>query len=294
MLLNQLTAKEQAVIEKKGTERPFSGEYVKTKDQGVYVCKRCLTPLYYSQSKFESDCGWPSFDQSIDNNVKRQPDRDGSRTEIMCNACGAHLGHVFEGEGYTSKNTRHCVNSISLKFIPADSKSQAQTAVLGGGCFWCLQPIFQALKGVKKVTVGYGGGESLNPSYDEIDGHAETLEIIFKPENISYNQLLKVFFAFHDPSTLNRQGNDVGTQYRSIILYTTLKQKDLAEKMIEKLKQAEIYKRITTLVQPLLKFYPAEEYHQDYFKKNPNNQYCSLHINPKLEKLHKEYQKLLK
>ncbi len=120
MQLNKLTQDEEKVIIHKGTEAPFTGEYDTTFREGTYVCRQCNTPLYVSNSKFHSGCGWPSFDQEIDGAVKRIPDPDGSRTEITCAACGGHLGHVFEGEGYTEKNTRHCVNSVSLKFIPKE------------------------------------------------------------------------------------------------------------------------------------------------------------------------------
>ena len=113
---NELTNEEKIVIENKGTERPFSGEYNDFKEEGIFYCKKCDTSLYTSNSKFSSGCGWPSFDDSIDNNVKRIPDADGRRVEIVCNTCGGHLGHVFEGEGFTAKNERHCVNSISLNF----------------------------------------------------------------------------------------------------------------------------------------------------------------------------------
>ncbi len=163
----KLTPEEARVIVQKGTELPFSGKYHAFKEKGTYVCKRCGAPLYLSTAKFDSGCGWPSFDEEIPGAVKRQPDADGLRTEITCAACGAHLGHVFLGEGFTATNTRHCVNSISMNFIPADAK-KTETAVFASGCFWGTQYYLQQAKGVLTTTVGFTGGHTANPTYEEV------------------------------------------------------------------------------------------------------------------------------
>jgi peptide methionine sulfoxide reductase msrA/msrB len=162
MKYNPLTTEEQAVILHKATERPFSGEYESNYAKGTYVCKRCGAPLYRSEDKFDARCGWPSFDDEIKGAVKRIPDADGQRTEIICANCGAHLGHVFLNEGFTPKNTRYCVNSISMKFIPdkvmtAQNKNQ-ETAYFASGCFWGTQYYLMKAPGVISTTVGYMGG----------------------------------------------------------------------------------------------------------------------------------------
>jgi peptide-methionine (S)-S-oxide reductase len=166
--------------------------------------------------------------------------------------------------------------------------SKTELATLGGGCFWCTEAVFETLDGVKSVTCGYAGGHKSNPTYEEVcadtTGHAEVIQIEFDPQKISYEKLLGVFWDAHDPTTLNRQGPDTGTQYRSIILYHNKVQKTAAEKS-----KAEAQKRfsrpIVTEIVPLIKFYKAEDYHQDYFWKNPNEAYCRIYIRPKLEKL---------
>jgi peptide-methionine (S)-S-oxide reductase len=159
-------------------------------------------------------------------------------------------------------------------------------AVLGGGCFWCLEAIFQRVKGVKKVVSGYSGGKRENPNYEQVctgvSGHAEVVEIEFDENVISYENLLDIFFEIHDPTQLNRQGNDVGSQYRSVIFYLDENQKDTALKKIEELKKKGI--NVVTEVSPLTKFYKAEEYHQNYFNQNPQNPYCGYVIAPKVEK----------
>lgn len=299
MKLKKLTPEEEKVIVYKDTEPPFSGEYDKFFNEGAYVCRRCGTPLYVSKSKFDSGCGWPSFDEEIPGRVKRVIDRDGKRTEIVCAACDAHLGHVFEGEGLTSKNIRHCVNSVSLKFIPAKEKRKTEVVVFGGGCFWCVEAVFSGLKGVVKVASGYADGKMPNPIYEEVSGgktgHAEVVKVEYDPDIISFSDLLEVFFAAHDPTTLNRQGNDVGTRYRSIILYQNEQQKKIAEEFIKKLSDEKVFTSpIVTEIKPLDAFYEAEKYHEHYYEKNTDAPYCQAVISPKLEKLKKKFGYLLK
>ena len=171
-----------------------------------------------------------------------------------------------------------------------------QQALFGGGCFWCVEAVFLQLQGVEKVTSGYAGGHTLNPSYEDIcrgdSGHAEVILIDFDEQQISYSQLLEVFFATHDPTTLNRQGNDVGTQYRSVIYYLDAVQQQTAAEMIAAL-QAEGVNVVTEL-SAAPEFYPAEDYHQNFFAKNPNQGYCNFSIPPKLNKLRSKFQHLIK
>lgn len=169
---NPLTPEEAAVILNKGTERAFTGKYTDFSGKGTYVCKQCNAPLYRSSDKFKSECGWPSFDDEIPGAVKRIPDADGMRTEIVCANCGAHLGHVFLGEGLTAKDTRHCVNSISLNFIPESSlKAVADTAIFAGGCFWGVEYYMYQSPGVISTEVGYIGGHGEKPTYQKVCSH---------------------------------------------------------------------------------------------------------------------------
>ena len=174
-----------------------------------------------------------------------------------------------------------------------------QTAVFGGGCFWCTEAVFQSLKGVTSVIPGYAGGKTQNPTYEQVSSgttnHAEVTKIEFDSSQISYNDLLTVFFATHDPTTLNRQGNDVGTQYRSIIFSTNEEQKQETETFIKNLDESDpTGNPIVTEVKPLETFYTAEDYHQEYYKKNSAQPYCQIVISPKLEKLKKRFNELLK
>ncbi len=279
MEYNKLTPEEERVIINKGTETPYTGKYTNYHEDGTYTCKRCDAPLYKSSDKFDSHCGWPSFDDEIKGAIKKIPDADGIRTEIVCANCGAHLGHVFLGEGYTEKNTRHCVNSISLNFVPEQSEEEFNKAIFAGGCFWGMQYHFDKVKGVKKTKVGYIGGTVDNPTYKEVcydnTGHAEAIEIEFDPNIVSYEELAKLFFEIHDPTELNRQGPDIGEQYRSEIFYFDDHQKKVAEKLIKILKDKG-YNVVTKLTKAT-EFWDAEDYHQDYYEKKNGTPYCHIY-----------------
>ncbi len=297
--MQKLTPEEKRIIEDKGTEAPFTGQYDDFYRDGLYICRRCGAPLYESKNKFDAHCGWPAFDDEIAGAVVRTPDGDGERTEISCANCGAHLGHVFAGEGFTPTGIRHCVNSLSMFFIPRRFENQEEIfAVFGGGCFWCTEAVFKELAGVSSVTPGYAGGDTANPTYEQVSsgfsGHAEAVKVVYDPSTASYEDLLDVFFATHDPTTVDRQGQDMGSQYRSIILYATLEQRDEANGKIRKLEQGKIYNdSIVTEVAPLYRFYEAEEYHHDYFTKNKDrNPYCQAVIVPKLQKLRETHARL--
>ncbi len=276
---NKLTPEEEAVIVHKATEKPFTGKYYNYHEKGFYICKRCNAKLFKSDDKFDSQCGWPSFDDAIPGAVKFVPDKDGVRTEIICNNCGAHLGHIFKGEGFTKKDARYCVNSISLNFVPASKEKSEQKAYFAGGCFWGVEYFFQNAKGVISTRVGYMGGHKPNPTYREIcsgtTGHIETLEVNYDPCSTTYEELSKLFFEIHDPTQLNRQGPDVGEQYKSVIFYTDDQQKQTAQKLIDALK-AKGYKVVTELVKAD-KFWAAEDYHQHYYQKKGETPYCHFY-----------------
>jgi peptide methionine sulfoxide reductase msrA/msrB len=274
---NDLTKAESSVINNKGTEPPFTGKFTKFSEKGTYVCKKCGAALYNSSDKFDSECGWPSFDDEIKGAVNRYPDADGLRTEIECANCGAHLGHVFTGEHLTSKNVRHCVNSLSLDFVPAQlSAGRYGTAIFAGGCFWGVEYFLQKAPGVISVTSGYTGGVVKNPTYREVctgnTGHAEAVKIIYDPAKTTYDNLLKLFLEIHDPTQVGHQGPDVGDQYRSEIFYLNEEQKSIAQKDINILKARGM--KIATAVTKASEFYPAEAYHQDYYFNNGKVPYC--------------------
>lgn len=279
MKQNTLTTEEKRVIEDKDTEAPFSGEYNIHREAGVYTCKRCDAPLFKSSHKFDASCGWPSFDDAIKGAVRQLPDDDGRRTEIVCTFCNAHLGHVFTGEGYTEKNTRHCVNSISMNFTSENVEVKAAKAYFAGGCFWGTEHLLQSAAGVLSVRSGYMGGRTDNPTYDDIcsgrTGHAETVEVLFDPSKTDFETLAKLFFEIHDPTQVNRQGPDVGDQYRSAVFYVDENQRQITDKLIGLLKTND-YAVVTELVQAST-FWPAEDYHQDYYERTGKQPYCHVY-----------------
>lgn len=265
-----------AVVQDKGTEKPFSGEYDQFGEKGTYLCRQCGLPLFRSQTKFHSGCGWPSFDEEIAGHVKSVADADGRRIEILCSRCKAHLGHVFKGEGFTGKNTRHCVNSLSLDFIPDLTVLDTEEAIYAAGCFWGVEYYLKQLPGVLKTEVGYQGGKKLNPTYQEVcegnTGHYEAIRVIYDPSQITYEALTKTFFEIHDPTQTNGQGPDIGEQYLSVVFYYNDEQKKIALKLINELEQMGY--RIATKVLPVSVFWRAEDYHQDYYTKTGKQPYC--------------------
>ncbi len=264
------------IIQDKGTEYPFSGEYDQTDAPGTYLCRQCGLALFRSQSKFHSGCGWPSFDEEISGAVTKQIDADGRRTEILCSRCHGHLGHVFHGEEHTAKNTRHCVNSLSLDYVADLTVTDTEEAIFAAGCFWGVEYYFKKLPGVLKTEVGYTGGHKDVPSYEEVcsskTGHVEAIRVVYDPARINYEKIAKYFFEIHDPTQKNGQGPDLGSQYLSVIFYYDEHQKKIAQALMTELEKLDY--KVATKVLPVSVFWPAETYHQDYYQKHQNTPYC--------------------
>jgi peptide methionine sulfoxide reductase msrA/msrB len=316
----RLTDEQFEILRSKDTERPFCGALLDNKEAGVYTCAGCGLPLFSSDSKFHSGTGWPSFFQPIaKENVSERADQSYgmTRTEINCARCDGHLGHVFE-DGPKPTGLRFCLNSASLNFTPSDKlatladpiadqktngraadSGQRATAVFAGGCFWCTEAAFEQVEGVIDVVSGYSGGKKETANYERVcdgdTGHAEVIRVTYDPKRITYDQLLDVFFDAHDPTQLNHQGNDYGTQYRSAIFYADDDQRIAAEVKIQRLTDAKVFDEpIVTKLEKLTAFYPAEEYHQDYARNNPNQPYIAMHAVPAACAVRAKHPKLVK
>ena len=303
-LKKKLSAEQFGVTQQCGTEPAFRNAYWDNHKPGIYVDVVSGEPLFSSQDKFDSGTGWPSFTQPVKGTdiVEKKDSAFGMvRTEVRSKVADSHLGHVFDDGPADKGGLRYCINSTSLKFIPVEEMDQAgygrylepfvkaglikaplhETAVLAGGCFWGMEEIIRKIPGVIKTTVGYTGGTTANPTYEDVctggTGHAEAIQVEFDSARLSYESLLDYFFRMHDPTTLNRQHNDVGTQYRSAIFYTSEAQKKTAESVKAKWDKSGKFSRpITTEITAASKFYSAEDYHQKYLAKNPGGYTCHI------------------
>ncbi len=304
-----LSPEQYRITRDSGTERAFCGTLLDNKLEGVYACVGCGLPLFSSDSKFKSGTGWPSFFQPIaEENVAKKVDSAYGmvRTEINCARCDGHLGHVFE-DGPRPTGLRFCLNSESLAFTDsenlatlADPAASRANAVFAGGCFWCVEAVFEELEGVIEAVSGYAGGTAESANYEDVcsgrTGHAEAVQIVYDPQRISFEELLQVHFATHDPTTLNRQGNDAGPQYRSTIFCANEEERALTQAVIADLTEAGAFgdRKIVTTLEPLDVFYPAEMKHQNFVCQNPDQGYVRAVALPKVEKVRKQFADKLK
>ncbi len=309
-LKDRLTPLQYKVTQEEGTEAPFMNAYWDEFREGIYVDIVSGEALFSSTKKFDAGCGWPSFSEPIEKALIREKDDfklARKRTEVRSAGADSHLGHVFDDGPKEMGGLRYCINSASLRFIPVEdmekegygeflklfpkhaakteskmSLEKRETAYLAGGCFWGMEDLIRKIDGVITTDVGYTGGETKDASYINVKtgttGHAEAIRVIFDPTKLSYSTLLDHFFRLHDPTTLNRQGNDIGSQYRSAIFALSDTQAKVARDKIQEVNASQKWtKPIVTSVTPAGPFYKAEDYHQDYLEKNPGGYTCHFY-----------------
>lgn len=296
-LKKKLTPQQYSCSQDEGTEPPFQNKYWNNKEDGVYVDVVSGEPLFSSIDKYDSGSGWPSFTKPLKLKslfLKKDLKLGTERTEVRSSNADSHLGHVFDDGPKDKGGLRYCINSASLNFIPLDQLKAHnlgsylfsfaahkgwETATLAGGCFWGVEEILRSQSGVIETMVGYTGGKTDTPNYNlvktGVSGHAEAVRVLFDPKKIKYEDLLLLFYKLHDPTTLNQQGNDVGTQYRSAIFYESEAQKAVAEKVKERVSKSGAWKKpIVTEITKATAFWSAEDYHQKYLVKNPGGYTC--------------------
>jgi peptide methionine sulfoxide reductase msrA/msrB len=297
-----LTPEQYRVMRENGTEAPFENKYWNNKHPGIYVDAITGEPLFSSTDKFDSGTGWPSFTKPIkkDDVLEKSDSSHGmTRIEVRSKSSDSHLGHVFE-DGPKPTGLRYCLNSVSLRFVPVEdmekagygkylylfkkdlaTKPKTEIATFGAGCFWGTESAFRQVKGVVNTTVGFMGGTLKNPTYKDVctnkTGHAEVVQVEYDPAQVSYEKLLNIFWDIHDPTTPNKQGPDIGSQYRSVIFYSTSEQEKAALSSEGNLEKSGKFKKpIVTEIAPAKEFYKAEEYHQRYYEKQGIKPTCHV------------------